>query len=144
MECCQTSKILRLEPDSLFVFFSLCFHYFLFPLLNFSFSSLALVWPNHTPMMCTSLNVYTHNTWGLLLQKLIINFQASSSTHMCPLPHMYLFFSIICIVMTSFFAKLGCLAPVLTPTFPIVRLGRKGSTSAIVTAGSAGCVPQTG
>ena len=31
----------------------------------------------------------------------------------------------------------------LTPTFPIVRLGRKGSTSAVVTAGSARCVPQT-
>ena len=28
--------------------------------------------------------------------------------------------------------------------FPIVRLGGKGSTSAIVTAGSAGCVPRTG
>ena len=33
-------------------------------------------------------------------------------------------------------AKLGCLAPVLTPTFLIVRLGGKGSTSAIVTIGS--------
>ena len=32
----------------------------------------------------------------------------------------------------------------LTPTFPIVQLGGKGSTSAIVTAGSAGRVPQTG
>ena len=32
----------------------------------------------------------------------------------------------------------------LTPTFPVVRLGGKGSTSVIVTAGSAGCVPQTG
>ena len=32
----------------------------------------------------------------------------------------------------------------LTPTFTIVRLGGKGSTSAVVTAGSAGCVPQTG
>ena len=32
----------------------------------------------------------------------------------------------------------------LTPTFPIVRLGGKGSTSAIVTAGSAGRVPHTG
>ena len=32
----------------------------------------------------------------------------------------------------------------LCPTFPSIRLGHKGSTSAIVTAGSAGCVPQTG
>ena len=32
----------------------------------------------------------------------------------------------------------------LCPTFPLVRLGHKGSTSAIVTAGSSRCVPQTG
>ena len=32
----------------------------------------------------------------------------------------------------------------LCPTFPLVRLGHKGSTSAIVTVGSAGCVRQTG
>ena len=32
----------------------------------------------------------------------------------------------------------------LTPTFPIVRLGGKGSTSVIVTTGSSGLVPQTG
>ena len=32
----------------------------------------------------------------------------------------------------------------LCPTFPLIQLGHKGSTSAIVTAGSAGCVPQTG
>ena len=32
----------------------------------------------------------------------------------------------------------------LCPTFPLIRLGHKGSTSVIVTAGSAGCVPQTG
>ena len=56
---------------------------------------------------------------------------------------MYLLFTILCIDMTYVLAKLGCLAPVLTPTFPIFRLGGKGSTSAIVTAESAGCVPQT-
>ena len=32
----------------------------------------------------------------------------------------------------------------LCPTFPLVRLGHKGSTSAIVTTGPSGCVPQTG
>src|SRR3954465_9278143 len=46
---------------------------------------------------------------------------------------MHLLFTIICIDMTYVLAKLGCLAPVLTPTFPIVQLGGKGSTSAIVT-----------
>ena len=57
---------------------------------------------------------------------------------------MYLLFTIICIDMAYVLAKLGCLAPVLTTTFLIIRLGGKGSTSAIVTAGSAGRVPQTG
>ena len=33
-------------------------------------------------------------------------------------------------------AKLGCLAPMLTPMFPIVQLGGKGSTSVIVMVGS--------
>ena len=42
------------------------------------------------------------------------------------------------------FRKLGCLAHVFTPTFPIVRLGSKGSTSAIVTIGSSELGPQTG
>ena len=32
----------------------------------------------------------------------------------------------------------------LCPTFPLVRLGHKGSTSAIATTGSSVCVPQTG
>ena len=32
----------------------------------------------------------------------------------------------------------------LCPTFPLIQLGHKGSTSVIVTAGWAGCVPQTG
>ena len=41
---------------------------------------------------------------------------------------------------TSWVAWLLCLCP----TFPFVWLGHKGSTSAIVTAGSSRCVPQTG
>ena len=40
----------------------------------------------------------------------------------------------------SWVAWLLCLCPM----FPLVRLRHKGSTSAIVTAGSSGCVPQTG
>jgi len=40
-------------------------------------------------------------------------------------------------------AKLGCLAPILTPTFSVVWLGDKGSTSVIVTTGSSELVPQT-
>ena len=69
--------------------------------------------------------------------------RASCPTHVSYF-RMYLLFTIICIDMTYVLAKLGCLTPVLTPTFPIVRLGGKGRTSAIVTARSARCVPQTG
>ena len=99
---------------------------------------------NRTPMTYSSLNVYAHNTWGLLLQKLIIIFQASSS------PHIYPF--LICTFSSplyeplwlkfwpSWVAWLLCLCPM----FPFVRLRHKGSTSAIVTAGSSGLVPQTG
>ena len=42
--------------------------------------------------------------------------------------------------LPSWVAWLLCLCP----TFPFVRLGHKGSTSAIVTAGSSGRVPPTG
>ena len=99
---------------------------------------------NRTPMTYTSLNVYAHNTWGLLLQKLIIIFRASSSPHMCPF--------LICTFSSPLYAPLWLkFLPswvawllCLCPTFPFVRLGHKGSTSAIVTAGSSGRVPQTG
>ena len=49
---------------------------------------------------------------------------------------LFVYYATICTMLTKVFRKLGCLAPVLTPTFPIVRLGSKGSTSAIVTIGS--------
>ena len=78
---------------------------------------------------------------GFFNRRLLI--RALCPTHVSNF-RMYLLFTIICIDMTKVLAKLGCLAPVLTPTFPIVRLGGKGSTSAIVTAGSVGRVPQTG
>ena len=100
--------------------------------------------PNRTPMMCTSLNVYTHNTWGLLLQKLIIIFRASSSPHMC-LFHVCTFSSpLYASIWLKFWPSWVTLLLCLCPTFPLVRLGHKGSTSAIVTAGSSGHVPQTG
>ena len=120
------------------------FPLFCFPLFNFSFSSLALVRPNRTPMMCTSLNVYTHNAWGLLLQKLFIIFRASSSPHMCPFLictfSSPLYASLWLKFLLSWVAWLLCLCP----TFLFVRLGHKRSTSAIVKAGSSGRVPQTG
>ena len=86
-----------------------------------------------------------HYTWGHLIQKLnIIIFRASSSSHMCLFPictfSSPLYASIWLKFWPSWVAWLLCLCP----RFPFVRLGHKGSTSAIVTAGSSGCVPQTG
>ena len=69
-------------------------------LFKFFFSFIALVRLDRTLMRYTSLNVYAHNTWGLLLQKLIIIFRASSSQTYVSFSHMYLFFAIICTFMT--------------------------------------------
>ena len=55
-------------------------------------------------------------------------------------PFLPLYASIWLKFWPSWVAWLLCLCP----TFPLIRLGHKGSTSAIVTDGSAGCVPQTG
>ena len=85
-----------------------------------------------------------HYTWGLLVQKLIIIFWASSSPHMC--------FLLICTFSSPLYASIWlqfwprwvAWLLCLCPTFLLVRLGHKGSTSAIVTVGYSGCVPQTG
>ena len=147
MERGQTPKILCLAPNSLFVSFSLLFPLFLFPsLFAFPFFSLkAFVRLNHAPTTYTSSNMYVHYTWGLLVQKLIIIiFQALSSPHMCLFLvctfSSPLYASIWLKFWPSWVAWLLCLCP----TFPLVRLGHKGSTSAIVTVGSSRCVPQTG
>ena len=57
---------------------------------------------------------------------------------------LFVYYATICTMLTYVFRKLGCLAPVLTPTLPIVWLGCKGSTSAIFTTGSSELWPQTG
>ena len=82
---------------------------------------------------------------GFLYRSLLLLFyEALSSPHMCLFsictfsPPLYA--SIWLKFWPSWVAWLLCLCP----TFPLVRLGHKGSTSAIVTAGSSGCVPQTG
>ena len=86
-----------------------------------------------------------HYTWGLLIQKLnIIIFWASSPLHMRPFSictfSSPLYASIWLKFWPSWVAWLLCLCP----TFPLIWLGHKGSTSVIVTTRSAGCVPQTG
>ena len=48
---------------------------------------------------------------------------------------LFVYYTTICIILTYAICNLGCLAPMLTPTFSIVRLGSKGSTFAIVTIG---------
>ena len=88
--------------------------------------------------------MYVHYTWGLLGQKLFIIIPcASSSSYIRIFPCVFsspLYASIWLKFWPSWVAWLPCLCP----TFPLVRLGHKGSTSVIVTAGLSGCVPQTG
>ena len=85
-----------------------------------------------------------HHTRGLPIRKLnIITFMASYLSHMrsffiCAFSSP-LYASIWLKMWPCWVAWLLCLCP----TFPLIRLGHKGSTSAIVTAGWAGCVPQT-
>ena len=143
MERGPSPKILRLAPDSEFV--SLLCLYFTLAVFHFS--------PSPSFSIAAFEILFAHRSQTLeALSALIIPggffnrslfIRASCPTHVSHF-RMYLLFTIVCINMTKVLAKLGCLASVLTPTFPIVRLGGKGSTSAIVTAGSAGCVPQTG
>ena len=86
-----------------------------------------------------------HYTWGLPIRKLnVITLMASCQPHMR--------FLSICAFSSPLYASIWlkfwpCSVAwllYLCPTFPLIRLGHKGSTFAIVTAGSAGCVPQTG
>ena len=120
----------RLLPPVINVIFSLFSFLSFFVLL---FSPTTLVRLDHPPLMRTSLNMYVHYTSGLLGQKLYYSLSIKLFTY--AFFHMYLFFATICIDI----AWLLCLCP----TFSLVRLGHKGSASAIVTAGSSGCVPHT-
>ena len=85
-----------------------------------------------------------HYTWGLLIQKLNITiFWALCPTHVLFF-HMYLFLPLYASIWLKFWPSWVAWLLCLCPTFPLIRLGHKGSTSVIVTAGSSGCVPQTG
>ena len=141
MERGQTPKVLRLVPDSMFV--SLPPSIFYISVFSFFLSSLKRLKCVLTTQSWRARRA--HYTWGLLIQKLnIIMFRALCPPHMC---YFYtctfsspLYASIWLKFWPSWVAWLLCLCPM----FPLIRLGHKGSTSAIVTAGSAGCVPQTG
>ena len=85
-----------------------------------------------------------HYTWGLLIQKLNITiFRALCPTHVLFF-HMYIFLPLYASIWLKFWPSWVAWLLCLCPTFPLIRLGHKGSTSTIVTAGSAGRVPQTG
>ena len=111
--------------------------------LFLSFYSLKSLKCASTTHSCRAM--HAQYTWGLLVHKLIIIIIRASSS-----PHMYLF--CVCTFSSPLYASIWlkfwpswvawllCLCPM----FPLVRLGHKGSTSAIGTAGTARCVPQTG
>ena len=97
---------------------------------------------------CASLIHYrcassTLHTWGLLSQKHKLFTWASRPTHVLYF-RMYLFSPLYASIGLKFWPRWVARLLYLCPTFPLIRLGHKGSTSVIITAGSAGCVPQTG
>ena len=99
--------------------------------------------------MCLDYTILTrqgaHYTWGLLIQKLnIITFWASRPLHMCPFPICTFSSPLYASIWLNFWPSWVTWLLCLCPTFPLVRLGHKGSTYAIVTGGSSGCIPQTG
>ena len=84
-------------------------------------------------------------TWGLLIQKLnIIIFRASRPLHMCLVQVCTFSSPLYASIWLKFWPSWVAWLLFLCPMFPLVRLGHKGSTSAIVTAGSSKCVPHTG
>ena len=85
----------------------------------------------------------TLHTWGLLSQKLKLFIRASCPTHVLSF-RMYLFSPLYASIWLKFWPSWVAWLLCFCPTFPLIWLGHKGSTSAIVTPGSAGCVPQTG
>ena len=84
-----------------------------------------------------------HYTWGLLTQKLNYLF-GLHALHMCYSSACTFSSPLYASIWLKFWPSWVAWLLYLCPTFPLIRLGHKGSTSAIVTAGSAGCVPQTG
>ena len=145
MERSQTPKILRLAPDSMFVSF-LC-PFFAYTLsIFFSFFLFILSQGLQGPT-CVSLAHHrhanrAHYTWGLLTQKL--NYLSGlHAPHMCYSSACTFSSPLYASIWLQFWPSWFAWLLYLCPTFPLIRLGHKGSTSVIVTAGWAGCVPQT-
>ena len=146
MERGQTLKILRLAPNSVFVsltlLFQLCSLPFPFSIFFFShtvFNIVRIPWLFRSHYVC---KLYLGASYAEAKYKL---FSGLFARHTCVSFSMCafsspLYASIWLKTWPSWVAWLLCLCP----TFPLIRLGHKGSTSAIVTAGWARCVPQTG
>ena len=143
----QAPKILRLAPDSMFVpLLSPFFAYtlsLLFFFLSFFYFSLGLQGPTCASLAHFRCASRAHHTWGLLSQKL--NYLSGlHAPHMCYSSACTFSSPLYASIWLKFWPSWVVWLLCLCPTFPLIRLGHKGSTSAIVTIGSAGCIPQTG
>ena len=144
MEPCPAPKILRLSSHLYLCFVPsfLLLTFFCFYTTSSQCSDKPHTWGAYI-IKCTNPII----PGGFFTQKLIIIiiFRASSSPYICVVHsymsflHHYMHFLWLKI-LPSWVAWLLCLCP----TFPLVRLEHKGSTSAIVTTGLSGHVPQTG
>ena len=123
---------------------SYCVHYFfsLFVFI-FSFKRFRVVRP------------YTPDAYVLKYVRLLYLGASGTEACYCYFPSIKLFtyaFSPICTFSSPLYASIWlkfwpswvAWLLCLCPTFPLVRLGHKGSTSTVITIGSSGCVPQTG
>ena len=146
MERSQIPKVLRLVPDSMFVslppsifYISVICLFFLSSLFLHSLKRLKCVLT--TQSWCA---LRAHYTWGLFIQRLnIITFRALCPLHMCYFSKCTFSSPLYASIWLKFWPSWVVWLLCLCPTFSLIRLGHKGSTCAIVTAGSAGCVPQT-
>ena len=98
--------------------------------------------------MCLDYTILTHwlRSWylGASYTEAWYSYVPGSRPHTCVTFHMYLFSPLYAAIWLKFWPSWVAWLLCLCPTFPLIRLGHKGSTSAIVTAGWAGRVPQTG
>ena len=84
--------------------------------------------PNRTPIMCTSLNVYTHSTWGFFYRSLLL-FSEHQAQHICVLFHICTFSSpLYASLWLKFLPTRVAWLVCLCPTFPFVRLNRTPMT----------------
>ena len=118
-------------------------HLSFFPFFLFLIISLGLQGSPCASLVHYRCASHTLHTWGLLSQKLKLFTWASRPTHVLYF-RIYLFSPLYASIWLKFWPSWVAWLLYLCPTFPLIQLGHKGSTSAIVTARSAGCVPQTG